>query len=315
MRESRLSKMFYIISQIPVPPFIRITYIGIIEAFLNLITCFRSKNYKFPKKKSKLAIITGGTKGIGKEIVNILVSCNYDVHILARDVTAMKELKKTHKKKVNYTYCDLTHPKQIIKVVEKLKYNEIDLLINNAGVYHRKVFKKYGIEYNFLINHLSHYILTKEILKKSKVRRVVNVSSSAMYCVNDFKYKKYDFLMDNYGRSKLCNALHSLYLKSVGVESVCVHPGIIPSGLFDNTWYGTFVKIFKLMFPFLFYSPREGALNVVFACFAKDLFENREKVDMYVRYEKAKVPGYLNIVNAVKLYEYTEKMCDKLLKN
>jgi NAD(P)-dependent dehydrogenase (short-subunit alcohol dehydrogenase family) len=63
------------------------------------------------------------------------------------------------------------------------RYNRLDVLINNAGIYNtHKEINPDGFEINLVVNYLAVYVLTKNLqnlLLKSTPARVVNVSSIA----------------------------------------------------------------------------------------------------------------------------------------
>ncbi|KAM0678008.1 hypothetical protein BDAP_001488 [Binucleata daphniae] len=288
--------------------------IGQLEALYNIYTYFTKKKakLKIPKCETKKnVLVTGGTKGIGKCIVEKLVSNGYFLILLSRDTNMMENLKQKYGEDcIDFAFLDLSNIKSISKIVKNIvKEKRIDLVINNASAYYRKIHFKYGIEYNFLINHVGHYILVESI-KDNIDGRIVNVSSSAMYAATNIEFaKRIDFLMDNYSKSKYANALHSLMLKNQGYEAVSVHPGIIATNLFNNTYYGRFVCKLYQVAPFLFTSVDDASDNVLFACFTEKLHKSKNKPDFYMNRRRAKASNYVNIVNASALETYTRIVC------
>ncbi|KAM0685849.1 hypothetical protein COBT_002937 [Conglomerata obtusa] len=118
--------------------------------------------------------------------------------------------------------------------------------------------------------------------------------------------------MDNYAKSKLANILHTLNLKSDGLECVSVHPGIIATNLFNNTLYGQFVDALHTYLPFIFTSIEAATNNVLYAAFTKNIDPNIRNVDFYMNCDKAKVPSYVDFKNSTYLRLLTEKMCHTL---
>ena len=131
----------------------------------------------------KNILVTGATKGIGKEIA-IVLSETYNVFIAGRNETLLKEIvRKTNIK--DFIAVDLTLPNACEKVLNK--FNDIDILVNNAGDYIYKQLDEYSeqeIEHLFKINSIVPFILASLYSKNMKEKgwgRIVNIGSiSAM---------------------------------------------------------------------------------------------------------------------------------------
>ena len=91
----------------------------------------------------KLAIVTGGARGIGLSIANRFYDEGFHVIILDRDKTSLELTRTTltGKEGIECIYCDVSIPDQVLSVFNHLisKYHRIDALINNAGI---AIFKK-----------------------------------------------------------------------------------------------------------------------------------------------------------------------------
>jgi NAD(P)-dependent dehydrogenase (short-subunit alcohol dehydrogenase family) len=90
--------------------------------------------------RSKIAIVTGGTKGIGKAIAEALVREGVDVCITARHQSqitqATRELIDLGAGKVVGFLCDVREASQVGKLFTQVsqEFGGVDILINNAGI-------------------------------------------------------------------------------------------------------------------------------------------------------------------------------------
>jgi 3-oxoacyl-[acyl-carrier protein] reductase/7-alpha-hydroxysteroid dehydrogenase len=89
--------------------------------------------------KGKVAVVTGGTRGIGFEIVKLFKKNNADVILFgskAESVDKAVQNLKIEGINVEGFYPDLSNYEEIDKVVNEIikKYGKIDILVNNAGV-------------------------------------------------------------------------------------------------------------------------------------------------------------------------------------
>ena len=108
--------------------------------------------------KDKVAIITGGTRGIGLEIAKVFLENNAKVIIFGskeesvkKAINGLKELEYD----VDGYYPDLNDRDQLNDIVEKIneKYGRIDILINNAGISANKKIEETSFEeFNNIIN-------------------------------------------------------------------------------------------------------------------------------------------------------------------
>ena len=137
--------------------------------------------------KDKVILVTGGDKGIGNGICNVLANEGAIPVIIGRkerDVLAAVEQIKEKGVKVHYEIAELTDPKQCFTAVENTikKMGRIDGLVNNAGV-NDGVGLEHGNYDDFkrsLERNVGHYYLMAkfalEELKKHK-GSIVNIGS------------------------------------------------------------------------------------------------------------------------------------------
>lgn len=234
----------------------------------------------------KTALITGPTSGIGRVTALELARRGYDLILVARNEAKARQLQLEIGNVVStgFVQCDLSSIASVKEAVEEIKagYQQIDLLINNAGLIaqHREMSAD-GIELTFAANHVGPFILTTglvDLLKAAESARVVNLASAAHFFALRYQTAKlanpphyHDLLI--YSRSKLANILFSNELSErlapFGITSNAVHPGTVSSsfGGDGNGATAWFMKYFK---PF-FRTPEQAADDVVHVATAPEL--------------------------------------------
>uniref|UniRef100_A0AC35UIF9 3-dehydrosphinganine reductase n=1 Tax=Rhabditophanes sp. KR3021 TaxID=114890 RepID=A0AC35UIF9_9BILA len=148
----------------------------------------------------KHALITGGSKGIGKELARELILKKCNVSIVARNENDLKEAckelneiseKKGYVNKANWYSADMGGSSESIeKVIRNAeeKFGSVDILINNAGVSTQAAFCDLPIdafEKQMKINYLSGVFASRAVIdgmKRKKSGTISFVSSAAGQC-------------------------------------------------------------------------------------------------------------------------------------
>ena len=131
------------------------------------------------------AIITGASSGIGREIALYLSDLGYDIIVVARNESALREIQREVKTKVEIVPMDLTDRVNCWKLHEMYKNEPIEVLINNAGFGVHGPVTETSLEKDLDLidlNITAVHILTKLFLKDMKKRNlgyIMNVSSIA----------------------------------------------------------------------------------------------------------------------------------------
>ncbi|XP_076295812.1 uncharacterized protein LOC143216546 [Lasioglossum baleicum] len=130
----------------------------------------------------KVALITGASSGIGKSLVESLVSKGLKVVGIAPSVDKMKLLADELKSKPGKLYplqCDLTNQSDILRVLEWIEKNlgSLDILINNAAINMKITMQSSDMEdwKKILdVNLLGLTCMTKEALKMMRKKGMDN---------------------------------------------------------------------------------------------------------------------------------------------
>lgn len=138
--------------------------------------------------KGKVAIVTGGTRGIGLETVKVFKENNAKVILFgSRYETVEKTIEKLNKEgmKVKGYYPNLSKYDEIEEVISEIykDYGKIDILVNNAGISaNKKIEDTTQEEFEKImdLNVNSMFLVTKAIvpyMKKSRSGVILNTSS------------------------------------------------------------------------------------------------------------------------------------------
>jgi NAD(P)-dependent dehydrogenase (short-subunit alcohol dehydrogenase family) len=187
----------------------------------------------------KIAVVTGGSSGIGTETVRVLAEAGARVIVGVRD-TRKVERALAGVSNVEAWPLDLAHPDSIDRFAGRFRDSgqALHILVNNAGIMALPLTRdRRGYEMQFATNHLGHFQLTARIwapLRRAGAARVVSLSSvghrRAPVDLDDpnFERRAYD-KWAAYGQSKSANSLFAVELdrrcRDQGVRAFAVHPG------------------------------------------------------------------------------------------
>ena len=137
----------------------------------------------------KIALVTGGSRGIGKAIALAFGEAGAKVGVAARNVNLLKEVVKEIQAmggEAFYVKCDLTKDEDIFTLITKTKerYGRIDILVNNAAispwVKNSEEVTKEMWEEVIQANLLAPFLLCREagkIMMKQNWGRIINIAS------------------------------------------------------------------------------------------------------------------------------------------
>lgn len=190
-----------------------------------------------------LALITGVSSGMGKDMAKILADRGYDLILVARRRDRLEDLANSLSVNVNIVDLDLSIEKNVFKIYEKFKDKDIDLLINNAGfgLFGEFVATDLNTELKMIdVNIKAYHILTKlflqDFVKKDK-GYILNVCSSAGFMAGP-RLSTY-YATKNY-ITKLTMAINEeLRVKKSKVVISALCPGPVATE-FNEVAHGTF---------------------------------------------------------------------------
>lgn len=269
---------------------------------------------RMPSQQGKVVVVTGANAGIGFEAAKklaerhaiVVLACRNEAlgkqaqrdileHVRAHNaLLSSDEQAQLAPPQVEFMRLDLGSFASIHAFADTFRANftHIDVLINNAGVAAPATKRTAdGIESQFGINHIGHFLLTKllfDLLEKSPAARIVNISSRA-HRRGAIAFTEQGHLVDEsgYANSKLANLLFTYELERRmrakridNVIAVAAHPGwalttIVDKFLDANVprvfhWFAYAIVKAASVLPVV-QTPAMGALPTLYAATAEDV--------------------------------------------
>ena len=230
-----------------------------------------------PKRlDGRVAIITGGSRGIGLEAAIVLLKkgCHVIIassaspdavpQLIKRILAKVEEQNSDNEKigKLEIWRLDLMSLKSVQQFVDKFRSSDVkdlNYLINNAAImFAPKKITEDGFESHFQVNYLGHCLLIwcllpvmiKSAQKCGQRSRIVNVSSSTHYardlCLKDLQSEQIYSPFHSYAQSKLCQimftfSLNDWFVKHHNLSNYltvnALHPGVALTELYENVWW------------------------------------------------------------------------------
>lgn len=132
----------------------------------------------------KVAIVTGGNKGIGLEVTRMLVAKDYKVYVVARDFAGFELKNDANVETVAFDITDIEKIKDVVADIVA-KEGRIDVLVNNAGIMNSIPYDNYpeqDMDRLMKVNLYAPIEFIKEVSKpmtEAGVGRIVNTASVA----------------------------------------------------------------------------------------------------------------------------------------
>lgn len=146
--------------------------------------------------KGRVAVITGASSGLGKQMAKGFAEQGCDLVLIARRIERLEELKKELEEKnikVLPIKCDVTNTEEINNAAElaEKEFGKVDILVNCAGSSKDKgVLDMNDEEWDFTIatDETSVFKMTRafgNIMKKNNYGRIINIASMYGLVGND----------------------------------------------------------------------------------------------------------------------------------
>ena len=193
-----------------------------------------------------VALVTGSTDGLGRDVALRLGGAGYHVIIHGRNEergrAVVEEIQSTEGSAslIIADFASMENVRRLAATVLR-DYSRLDVLVNNAGIGRgpdgaTREESQDGHELRFAVNYLSHFYLTRTLLpllRESGSARIVSITSTAQNAI-DFD----DVMLERepyegaraYGQSKLAQIMMTMdlaeELEGMGVTANAVHPAI-----------------------------------------------------------------------------------------
>jgi NAD(P)-dependent dehydrogenase (short-subunit alcohol dehydrogenase family) len=140
--------------------------------------------------KEKVAVVTGGGRGIGKAIALAMAVEGADVVVLSRTVTEIEDVAAKIRELGRQGYAwkvDVKDETQVREVIRKImdQCGRVDILVNNAGVVHIQPLIETATEQwekTLSVNLTGTFLVTKYVLPQMIRRKsgcIINIASEA----------------------------------------------------------------------------------------------------------------------------------------
>lgn len=185
-----------------------------------------------------IAVVTGGTRGIGLGIVAELLKNGFTVIAAARNKNdEFEKITKEYPDKLLFVPCDISSVSDIesLALQVKNKFGKIDLLVNNAGVAPKErkdILELSPEEFDYVtdINMKGTFFVAQkfiDLLKAAGSARIVNISSMSAYTAS---VNRGEYCISKAGISMITK-LYAARLAEFGISVIEIRPGIIETDM------------------------------------------------------------------------------------
>ena len=195
-----------------------------------------------PATTPRVALVTGSTDGLGREVARRLAASGAHVIIHGRNrergLQVVQDIQREGKGSARFFAADFASLAQVRAFGDSVlhDYDHIDVLVNNAGIWlsgDRRTLSADSVEMHFAVNYLAGYLLTRMLLPRlvaAAPSRIVNVSSGSQTAIrfDDVMLERGYSDARGYAQSKLAQVMFTVDLAEElagrGVTVAALHP-------------------------------------------------------------------------------------------
>ena len=187
------------------------------------------------KLDGKVAIVTGGSRGIGRAIARGLAAEGAKVVITARNTEKLHQTARELSAggaTVVPVPADMTDEAQVAALFQHVSehFHRLDLLVNNAGVFDGGALDELSVETwdkVMSVNLRGPFLCTRaalRVMKPQRSGRILNIGSIA---AQRPRMKAAAYAASKFGVWALTNVT-ALEGREFGISACCLHPGNVP---------------------------------------------------------------------------------------
>ncbi|KAF8929229.1 hypothetical protein BGZ58_009090 [Dissophora ornata] len=302
----------------------------------------RYSNDLIPDQTGKVAIVTGANTGLGYATMvalaghgaHVFLACRSEERTLHAIEKAKQEIKEKYPRapapNLEFLELDLNDMNKCKKAANEFlnKGLPLHLLVNNSGIMTTPFeLSADGIEQQFAVNHMGHFVFTTTLLdriKESQPSRIIVLSSHSherpveggidFDTLND---EKMSTIVSRYGRSKLANVLFgkalARRLADTQVYVNIVHPGFVATELqrHNKDLFGPVVlRILEAITFVMAMTPEVGALTQLYVATSPEIVDKDIRGRYFVPIANEIQPSAYSQDEALqeKLWAFSEKL-------
>ncbi|KAK3838223.1 MAG: hypothetical protein J3R72DRAFT_402518 [Linnemannia gamsii] len=303
----------------------------------------RYSNDLIPTQTGKVAIVTGANTGLG--YATMVALAGHGAHVILacrskeRALDAIEKAKQDIKEKypqalapnLEFLELDLNDMSKCKKAAEEFlsKGLPLHLLVNNSGIMTTPfALSADGIEQQFAVNHMGHFVFTTALLdriKESQPSRIVvlrkdfYITMPPINCIDfdTLNDEKMSTIVSRYGRSKLANVLFgkalARRLADTQVYVNVVHPGFVDTELtrHNKDLFGAVVlRILDVITAVMAMTPEVGALTQLYVATSPEIVNKDIRGRYFVPIANEIQPSAYALDEALqeKLWAFSEKL-------